>query len=125
MKSTRIEFNFNTTIQFDVLKSILNNLFKNYLNYSFEEIEEKFESYKNIISLKKIQIIETFFKLYDIRGDYCDYQQLLCNFQSNEIHFSTTEFNIIVLMLYQNSKNLFHMNFTLLFNENDIKDEDN
>jgi hypothetical protein len=114
-KQHRIPFEFKCKINFDIFKSILKTLFKNFVSYTLEEFNILFEKLKKAINPKKLPIVDTFFKLYDIRGNYCDYQQLQNNFQSNEINFTPKEMNVIILGLYQETKNLNHLNYNNLF----------
>ena len=114
-KQHRILFEFNCSIHFDIFRSILKTLFKNFVSYTKEEFEELFDKLKEVINSKKVPIVDTFFKLYDIRGNFCDYLQLQNNFQSNEINLTPKQMNVIILGLYQESKNLYHLNYNNLF----------
>lgn len=114
-KQHRIPFEFKSCINFDIFKSILKTLFKNFVSYTMEEFLSIFNQLKEVINPKKVPIVDTFFKLYDIRGNYCDYQQLQNNFQSNEINLNPKEMNVIILGLYRESKNLNHLNYNILF----------
>jgi hypothetical protein len=114
-KQHRILFEFKTSINFDIFKSILKTLFKNFVSYTLEEFQSIFGSLKEQINSKKVPIVDTFFKLYDIRGNYCDYKQLQNNFQSNEINFTPKEMNVIILGLYRDSNDLNHLNYNNLF----------
>jgi hypothetical protein len=114
-KQHRIEFEFKCTIDFEIFKCILKTLFKNFVSYTKEEFTVLFNELKKTISTKKVPIVDTFFKLYDIRGNYCDYQELTNNFQSNEINFTPKEMNVIILGLYQDTQNLNHLNYNNLF----------
>ena len=114
-KQHRILFEFESVIHFDIFKSILKTLFKNFVRYTLEEFKRIFARLKSTINSKKLPIVDTFFKLYDIKGNYCDYLQLQNNFQSNEINFTPKEMNVIILGLYQNSQNLNQLNYNDLF----------
>ena len=113
----RVKFDFEKTATYQVFNSILKNLFKDFQSYESTVLLDKFEKLKEVIVQKKFQIIETFFKLYQLRGDNCDYQQLQNNFQSNEIYFTPKDMNIIILMLYKESPGLYNLKFNLLFDD--------
>lgn len=114
-KQHRIDFEFQCRVNFEIFRSIMKTLFRNFVSYSQAEFEAIFSQLKTVIGPKKLPVVDTFFKLYDIRGSFCDYQQLQSNFQSNEINFSPKEINVIILALYQESQNLNHLNYNLLF----------
>ena len=114
-KQHRILFEFACSVQFDIFRSIMKTLFRNFESYTQEEFDAIFSRLKQAIAPKKLPIVDTFFKLYDIRGNFCDYQQLQSNFQSNEISFSPKETNVIILGLFRQSQNLNHLNYNLLF----------
>lgn len=92
-------------------------MFKDYASYSTEELNQEFESAKVQINSKQMQIRESFFKLYNIRNNYCDFEQLKNNFHSNEIDLTVQQMNIIIMKLYLDKKNLYHLNFKKLFDK--------
>lgn len=111
----RILFDFECAVNFEIFRSILKTLFKHFEKYSSEEFEQILRELCETINPKKLPVVDTFFKLYGIRGNYCNYQQLKNNFESNEISLSPREMNVIVLSLYRESKNLGNLNYKSLF----------
>lgn len=116
-RQSRVEFDFEKKINFDIFLSIIKNLFRDYSSYTTEELNDEFAEAKVQINSKQMQIRESFFKLYNIRSNYCDFMQLKNNFHSNEICLSVQQMNIIIMKLYLDRKDLYHLNFKKLFDK--------
>lgn len=111
----KIEYDETAEVDFNIFKSIMKYVIGDYNIIKSKKMDEMFISIKERLSGKRRHIIETFVKVMKIRSEFVSYEELLANFNTNDIKFTKDELMVILIKTYEKTESIDQLNYKDLF----------
>lgn len=100
----KIAYNEKLSSPFLVVSTILRRLLECYIVLTDEEEQKLSREIRHVLSVNYRRLGADFSSIKSKQGDFCSKDQILKVFYSNEVIFSTEEFNLILVKLYNLSQ---------------------